>query len=209
MVPVASSGCSPQPKARCPHCARPVALLRRTHCIYCGKTLGAFDAKLPEPSGEAALAIAQVMLEQGTPASDPARRWMMRVVAMGVGVGWCLAWSGCSSARVDFLSCATARMCTRLSLARGNPTPMFESLNDPVDVLTAFVQGRIQPLRFRWQGKVIRVRKVTGEWSRREGQSLLKFFAVEGGAAETYELCYDPRVARWTLSRAWTDPSRP
>ena len=83
---------------------------------------------------------------------------------------------------------------------------MFESLNDPVDVLTAFVQGRIQPLRFRWQGRVVRVRKVTGEWSRREGQSVLKYFAVEGTGAETYELCYDPRGPRWILSRAWIAP---
>jgi hypothetical protein len=35
---------------------------------------------------------------------------------------------------------------------------MFESLNDPVDVLTAFVDGGMQPIRFRWKGRVIRVR---------------------------------------------------
>ena len=51
----------------------------------------------------------------------------------------------------------------------------------------------MQPLRFRWQGRVVRVRKVTGEWTRREGQTLLRYFAVEGAPAETYELCYDPR----------------
>ena len=29
----------------------------------------------------------------------------------------------------------------------------FESLNDPVDVLTVFVDGKVKPLRFRWQGR--------------------------------------------------------
>lgn len=81
---------------------------------------------------------------------------------------------------------------------------MFETLNDPVDVLTAFVDGRVRPLRFRWQGRVVRVRRVTGEWTRREGGSLMKYYAVEGVGAETYELCYDPRGPRWLLSRAWT-----
>jgi hypothetical protein len=81
---------------------------------------------------------------------------------------------------------------------------MFETLNDPVDVLTAFVDGRVRPLRFRWQGRVVRVRRVTGEWTRREGASLMKYYAVEGTGAETYELCYDPRGPRWLLSRAWT-----
>ena len=80
----------------------------------------------------------------------------------------------------------------------------FESLRDPVDVLTAFVAGRLQPLRFRWQGRVIRVRRVSGEWTRREGQALLRHYAVESAGAETYELCFDPRMPGWTLTRAWT-----
>lgn len=84
---------------------------------------------------------------------------------------------------------------------------MFESLNDPVDVLTVFVEGRMQPLRFRWQGRVIRVSRVSGEWTRREGQALLRHFAVEGRGRETYELCFDPRGPRWILARAWTGAS--
>jgi hypothetical protein len=80
---------------------------------------------------------------------------------------------------------------------------MFESLNDPVDVLTAFVGGQLQPLRFRWQGKVYRVRKVTGRWGRREGQTQLQYFSVETARGETYELCFDHRAPRWILSRAW------
>ncbi len=83
---------------------------------------------------------------------------------------------------------------------------MFESLNDPVDVLTAYTEGKLRPLRFRWQGRVIRVRSVTGEWSRREGQSLLRYYAVESDANESYELCYDPRGPKWNLSRAWSSP---
>jgi hypothetical protein len=79
----------------------------------------------------------------------------------------------------------------------------FESLNDPVDVLTVFVDGKVKPLRFRWQGRVIRVRKVSGEWTRREGQTLLRYYAVEGAPAGTYELCFDARGPGWILSRAW------
>ena len=85
---------------------------------------------------------------------------------------------------------------------------MFESLSDPIDVIGAFLEGRVQPLRFRWQGRVVRVRKVTGQWNRREGQTVLRYFAVESAAGESYELCYDPRGPSWILSRAWTGPSR-
>ena len=89
-------------------------------------------------------------------------------------------------------------------VALGARIMTFESLSDPVDVLTAFVDGRVRPLRFRWQGRVIRVRRVTGEWTRREGSSALRYFSVESSAADTFELCYDPRRPGWILSRAWS-----
>ena len=83
---------------------------------------------------------------------------------------------------------------------------MFESLRDPIDVIGAFMDGRVQPLRFRWQGRVVRVRKVTGQWTRRVGQTLLRYFADQGPGGESYELCYDPRGPSWILARAWTGP---
>ncbi len=93
-------------------------------------------------------------------------------------------------------------MCS--TLPRVPDSARFESLNDTVDVLTVFVDGKVRPLRFRWQGRVVRVRKVSGEWSRREGQALLRYYAVESASRETFELCFDPRGPRWILSRAWT-----
>ena len=39
---------------------------------------------------------------------------------------------------------------------------MFETLNQPVDVLTVFLEGRVKPLRFRWKGRVIRVMRPCG-----------------------------------------------
>lgn len=85
---------------------------------------------------------------------------------------------------------------------------MFETLNDPVDVLSAFTDGKVEPLRFRWKGEVVRVKQVTGRWSRREGQALLRYFAVECPGSQTYELCYDPRGPRWILCRAWSGEAK-
>ena len=84
---------------------------------------------------------------------------------------------------------------------------MFESLSDPVDVLTVFVDGAMRPLRFRWKGRVVRVRRVSGQWVRREGSALLRYFSVEGSGSDAYELCYDPRGPSWVLSRAWRGSS--
>jgi hypothetical protein len=81
---------------------------------------------------------------------------------------------------------------------------MFETLDEPIDVLTAFVSGGMRPVRFRWRGRVVAIRRVNGQWTRREGQALMRWFSVEGPAADSYELCYDPRGPSWRLSRAWT-----
>jgi hypothetical protein len=85
----------------------------------------------------------------------------------------------------------------------------FESLDDPVDVLTVFEDGALRPLRFRWQGRVVRVRRVSGSWTRREGPALLRYYAVDGSPAGTYELCFDPRGPAWRLTRAWEAEAAP
>mgnify|MGYP003340168274 CR=1 FL=1 len=76
----------------------------------------------------------------------------------------------------------------------------------PTDIIADYVfmlptgdPSLIAALRFRWQGRVIRVRGVTGEWNRREGTAVLRYFSVEAHAGGTFELCYDPRGARWIL----------
>jgi hypothetical protein len=83
---------------------------------------------------------------------------------------------------------------------------MFETLNDAVDVLVVFTEGRIRPLRFRWKGRVIRIGRVTGEWTRREGANRLSHFSVEAQGTETFELCYDPRGLSWKICKAWSTP---
>ena len=57
-------------------------------------------------------------------------------------------------------------------------------------------------------GRVVRVRSVTGEWTRREGQTVLRHYSLDGTSGESYELCYDPRGPKWILTRAWTAGAR-
>jgi hypothetical protein len=86
---------------------------------------------------------------------------------------------------------------------------MFETLHEQVEVLTVFTGSGMRPLRFRRRGGVVPIRRVTGDWTRREGQALLRCFSVEGHAGESYELCFDPRSARWFLTRAWSGGGGP
>jgi hypothetical protein len=80
---------------------------------------------------------------------------------------------------------------------------MFESLDEFIDVLSVFTAQGMEPVRFRRQGTVYRVIRVSGRWHSREGSTLLHHFSVECAGGESFELSYDPRATRWSLNRAW------
>jgi hypothetical protein len=79
---------------------------------------------------------------------------------------------------------------------------MFDTVNDAVDVVAAFEGTKIRPVRFRWRGRAIAVKEVTSRWVRREGMVQRMYFAVQGPAQDTYELCFEPREITWVLSKA-------
>ena len=85
---------------------------------------------------------------------------------------------------------------------------MFETLSEPVDVIASFVGDKMRPVRFRWRGRAIPVKEVTGHWVRREGATQLSHFSVQDPASDNYELRYDPRNLSWTLMQAWTEEKR-
>ncbi len=82
---------------------------------------------------------------------------------------------------------------------------MLELLNQPIEVLSYFSGGRVKPLRFRWRGRVVRIRRVTGEWARQEGGGRVHYFSVVADGADYFELAYDVEQASWRLCRVWLE----
>ena len=82
---------------------------------------------------------------------------------------------------------------------------VVETVDDPVEVLTLFREGRIEPKRFKWKGRVIRVRRVTGDWSTRAGRDRILHFAIQGENADYFEIAYHLTSHRWRLKRVWVD----
>lgn len=82
---------------------------------------------------------------------------------------------------------------------------MIEKVQEPVEVLTKFVEGKIRPLRFRWRGRVYTVSEVTGSWIKQVGEHRLHFFSVGAGSRESYELCYQARTSVWTLENVYVE----
>jgi hypothetical protein len=82
---------------------------------------------------------------------------------------------------------------------------VIEKVQEPVEVLGKFLDGKIQPLRFRWRGRVFTVSEVTGNWVKRVGDHREHFFSVGVGSRVHYELCYQARTSKWTLENIYTD----
>jgi len=82
---------------------------------------------------------------------------------------------------------------------------MLEILNQPVEMLSLFSDGRLRPLRFRWRGKVVKVRRVTGEWVRQEGVGRVHYFSILAENSDYFELAYDLDQSSWRICRIWLE----
>lgn len=82
---------------------------------------------------------------------------------------------------------------------------MIEKVQESVEVLTKFDEGKIRPMRFRWRGRVFTVTEVTGSWIKRVGDHREHFFSVGVGTKDHYELRYRARTSCWTLENIYLE----
>jgi hypothetical protein len=82
---------------------------------------------------------------------------------------------------------------------------MIEKVQEPIEVLSRFVEGKVQPMRFRWRGRVFTVSRITSTWMKRVGDQRAHFFSVGVGTHDHYELSFQPRSCQWTLENIYED----
>lgn len=76
-----------------------------------------------------------------------------------------------------------------------------EDIFEPIDVITLFENGGVQPLRFRWNGRVYKIAQVHNVWSLRQQQYRTYHFSVQGQGPEYFEIVFDPENFEWQLAR--------
>ena len=82
---------------------------------------------------------------------------------------------------------------------------MDQEINRPIEVIVVFQNGQMMPVRFRWNGTVTRIAKVTGRWSTNEGRFKVKHFAVIDQDSQFCQLSYKERTAEWFLDKVWME----
>jgi hypothetical protein len=83
---------------------------------------------------------------------------------------------------------------------------LIEKIQEPIEVLSRFVEGKIQPLRFRWRGRVFTVSEIAGSWVAQSGEQRVHFFSVGVGTRDYYEIAYRVQTSRWSLENVYLDP---
>ncbi len=77
----------------------------------------------------------------------------------------------------------------------------YEELFEPIEVITYFRQGKIIPLKFRWNGRVYKIRQVNGQWKENQGYAQQLHFSVQAEDSDCFELVFDTADFSWQLAR--------
>lgn len=82
---------------------------------------------------------------------------------------------------------------------------VYEEVFEPIDVITVFRNGALQPLRFKWKDSVYRISKVQSRWTVPQGQGRVYHFAVSTGSPDSFEIIFSANDLRWQLARVAMD----
>jgi hypothetical protein len=82
---------------------------------------------------------------------------------------------------------------------------MDQEIDQPIEVIAVFQKGRMVPVRFRWNGRVIKIARVTGWWKSNEGEFKIKHFAVIDKNSQFCQLSYWERTGEWFLDKIWME----
>ncbi len=80
-----------------------------------------------------------------------------------------------------------------------------EEIFDPIEVITHFQNGKINPLRFLWNGRTYKVTRVNGQWMERFGSTHQIHFSVQTDNSNCFELLFDNSDYSWQLARVYLE----
>ena len=77
----------------------------------------------------------------------------------------------------------------------------IEELNEPIDVVTVFRDGRMAPVKFRWAGRTHLIARVAYRWVTREGAHPVYHFSAVTGDDQTVEIILNTQNMQWSIAK--------
>jgi hypothetical protein len=75
----------------------------------------------------------------------------------------------------------------------------IEEVNEPIDVVTVFREGRMAPVKLRWAGCTHGIARVAYRWVTREGAYPVHHFSVVTDTDQIYEIVLNTQTMRWSI----------
>jgi len=73
-------------------------------------------------------------------------------------------------------------------------------LNEPIECLVQFKNGKIYPLKFTWHNKDYQIKQTNYAWQERLGQAIISCFSVSTGT-DNYQLSFNNNSFGWRLDK--------
>ena len=81
---------------------------------------------------------------------------------------------------------------------------MYETINEPINVLVAFGQDQVRPLSFEWRNKEYQIDKVNLVHYKRVGNDKLYYFSVSDNV-NYFKLSFNTKDFNWRLEELYSD----
>jgi len=76
----------------------------------------------------------------------------------------------------------------------------IEQIDEPVSVLAACVGGKMEPRRFKWNGRSYTIDRINAHWIDRQQDGCRLCYSVQSGD-ETYYLHFAANEVQWWLDQ--------
>ncbi|MEK6727055.1 MAG: hypothetical protein AABY28_00060 [Candidatus Omnitrophota bacterium] len=75
-----------------------------------------------------------------------------------------------------------------------------EELNEKIEVLARFVNGKVKPEILIWKNREYRIKKITYSWQERQGLEIISYFSVDTDP-NLYQISFNNTSFRWQLDK--------
>lgn len=77
----------------------------------------------------------------------------------------------------------------------------FEDIFESIEVISHFKEGKLIPLRFKWNGRVYKIIRLNGHWVSHQGYHKQHHYSIISDSSDYFELLFDGSDFDWQVAR--------
>lgn len=78
---------------------------------------------------------------------------------------------------------------------------VYEDIFEDIEVISLFNDGKIKPLRFKWNGRIYKINKINGHWVSAQGYNKQHHFSIIADSSDYFEIMLDTSNFEWQVTR--------